>query len=123
MSIRHVLIALFIAVQMGIPLHHYFAADNPYDPRFAWRMLLDGSVTTCATELRQDGVPVDVGREFGAHWASLTGGGRIHIARAMARRLCAKKPGSRVTISMRCNLFGGGEVVLADGTSSECPAP
>jgi len=118
--VRYPLIVLFVALQMAIPLHHYVAADNPHDPRFAWRMLLDAAVKGCSLDVRQDGAAVDLGARFSAHWASLARPGRPNIARAMARRLCQDKPGSRVTIDLRCQLFGGGESVLEDGTTSQC---
>src|SRR5437764_287820 len=105
---------------MGIPFHHYYGAENNLDPRFAWRMLMDAEVKSCNVELRQDGSVVNLTSNFGAHWMSLAVPGRIHVARAMARRLCALKPLSRVTIEMRCTLYGGEERVLSDGTGNEC---
>ena len=54
----HGFIAVFVAVQLALPLHYYLLRDDHHDERFAWRMFSSTRMLTCTVELRVDDQPV-----------------------------------------------------------------
>jgi hypothetical protein len=97
-------IALFVASQLLLPLHYYLLRRDPHDERFAWRMFSPTRMTTCDAKLARDGAPIAIGREFHDAWLTLARRGRFSVIEAMAARLCRKKPGSTVAVSLACKV-------------------
>ena len=109
----------FLALQIGLPLHHYLGSD-PFDERFAWRMFSPQRMAECQVVFRQAGKRVDRSARFHLVWNNLAERGRDQVLRRMTTQLCAdKKP---VTLTAKCTLVDGQSRQLYDGASDLCEA-
>jgi hypothetical protein len=95
-------IAVFVLVQLLLPLHYYLARKDPHDERFAWRMFSPMRMTRCQTTFMIDGKPANLGTEFHEAWIEVASRGRFTVVEAMGARLCAKYPKSEVRVSLDC---------------------
>ncbi|HEU0033135.1 MAG TPA: hypothetical protein VFQ53_21025 [Kofleriaceae bacterium] len=95
-------IAIFVAVQLVLPLRYYLAHRDPHDERFAWRMFSPMRMATCTPAFEIDHKPVALGNEFHEAWIELARRGRFAVVEAMARRLCSDHPGAEVTVKLSC---------------------
>jgi hypothetical protein len=104
----HGFIAVFVAVQLALPLHYYLLRDDHHDERFAWRMFSSTRMLTCTVELRVDDQPVDLTATFHDAWQALARRGRQSVViEAMGAKLCRAHPGSAVIARLRCTPVRG----------------
>ena len=95
-------IAVFVLVQLLVPLHYYIRHRDPHDERFAWRMFSPMRTATCAPQFTLNAAPVDLGREFHEAWGEIARRGRFTVVEAMGARLCASHPGQEVKVTLVC---------------------
>ena len=95
-------IAVFVLVQLLLPLHYYVGRRDPHDERFAWRMFSPMRMTHCTPHVAIDGSPFSLPSEFHEAWIELAERGRFVVVEAMAEKLCGEHPGSSVEISLDC---------------------
>ena len=88
---RSAFIALWLAVQFGVPLHYYLGSQ-PFEERFAWRMFSPVRMVACQTKFidASDGAsqPVRVGTDLHETWAHLMSRARSSVVEAYGRRWC-----------------------------------
>ncbi len=95
-------ILVFLAAQLLLPLHYYFARRDPHDERFAWRMFSPMRMTKCTPTFTLDDKPVALASEFHEAWIELARRGRFVVVEAMGAHLCAKNPGKSLTVTLDC---------------------
>ncbi|MBA3453124.1 MAG: hypothetical protein H0T42_08530 [Deltaproteobacteria bacterium] len=95
-------IAVFVLVQLLLPLHYYLARKDHHDERFAWRMFSPMRMARCATTVAIDDKPANLGGEFHEAWLEIASRGRFSVLEAMGARLCTKYPKSKVRLSIQC---------------------
>ncbi|HTR53261.1 MAG TPA: hypothetical protein VMJ10_21345 [Kofleriaceae bacterium] len=95
-------ICAFLVFQLFLPLTYYCGRRDPHDERFAWRMFSPMRMAHCEPHAKLDGKPFALESEFHEAWIDLAQRGRFVVIEAMAARLCAKHPGSSVSISLDC---------------------
>ncbi len=95
-------IIAFLAVQLLLPLQYYLTRKDPHDERFAWRMFSPMRMSRCTPSVTIDGRHFSLGIEFHEAWVEIANRGRYVVVEAMAARLCAKHPGSKVELSLAC---------------------
>lgn len=103
----HGFIAVFVAVQLALPLHYYLVRDDHHDERFAWRMFSSTRMLTCTVELRVDDQPVDLTATFHDAWQALARRGRQSVVIAMGEHLCKQHPEAAVRATMTCQPLRG----------------
>lgn len=96
----HGFIAVFVLVQLLLPLHYYLARRDPHDERFAWRMFSPMRMTTCDLAMTADGAPVALQRHFQEAWVQTAQRGRRRVVEQMAAHLCGKH--REVTARVSC---------------------
>jgi hypothetical protein len=96
-------IAVFVVVQLLLPLHYYLVRRDPHDERFAWRMFSPMRMARCTPKVVLDGKPLELESEFHEAWLELAERGRFVVIEAMAEHLCRKHPGSSVVVTVDCN--------------------
>jgi hypothetical protein len=95
-------IAVFLLVQLLLPLHYYLARKDPHDERFAWRMFSPMRMSRCKPSIVMNDKPVNLGSEFHEAWLEIASRGRFSVLEAMGAKLCAKYPKSEVRLSVEC---------------------
>jgi hypothetical protein len=95
-------IAAFLAIQIALPLHYYGVRRDRFDERFAWRMFSPIRALRCEVRFVVDGKQIDPYATFHEAWINTARRGRRVVIEAMAAKLCAKKPGSTVKLSIEC---------------------
>jgi hypothetical protein len=95
-------IAAFLAIQIALPVHYYAARRDRYDERFAWRMFSPIRGMQCDPRFTVDGKQVDLYREFHEAWIEMARRARRVVIETMAARLCGKRPGTSVRLSLEC---------------------
>ena len=95
-------IAVFVLVQLLLPLHYYFARKDPHDERFAWRMFSPMRMAKCRLGFTVDKQPVDLGTRFHEAWIEVAQRGRVSVIEAMAHKLCTANPGKPVDVTLDC---------------------
>lgn len=98
-----VLIVLFIAIQVALPITYYTMRRDAHDERFAWRMFSPMRMTKCVPKLTVDGKPVDLAREFHEAWIEIAKRGRFVVIEKMGAKLCEKHPNSQVHVVVECH--------------------
>jgi hypothetical protein len=98
-------ILAFLVSQLVIPLHYYVLRKDRHDERFAWRMFSPMRMTKCKAAFVVDGQPVNIGSEFHEAWGEMVERGRAAVIEEMAHRLCAKRPGKPVMVTLQCTYF------------------
>jgi hypothetical protein len=98
-------ILAFLVAQLLIPLHYYVLRKDPHDERFAWRMFSPMRMAKCRASFVVDGQPVSVGSEFHEAWTEMVERGRMSVIEEMAHRLCGKRPGKAVNVTLQCTYF------------------
>jgi hypothetical protein len=98
-------ILAFLVTQLVIPLHYYVVRKDPHDERFAWRMFSPMRMAKCKPSFVVDGQPVPLGSEFHEAWTEMVERGRMSVIEGMAHRLCAKRPGTPVMVTLQCTYF------------------
>lgn len=98
-------ILAFLVAQLLIPLHYYVLRKDPHDERFAWRMFSPMRMAKCRASFVVDGQPVSVGSEFHEAWSEMVERGRMSVIEEMAHRLCRKRPGTPVNVTLQCTYF------------------
>ncbi|MSP71161.1 MAG: hypothetical protein EXR76_03025 [Myxococcales bacterium] len=100
---RYAFIAAFLAVQVLLPLR-YYAGEDRFDERFAWRMFSNVRVVACQTRFTDasDGgaTPVRASAEIHEVWTSLLNRARRSVIDGFARKWCSERSA------------GGGQPVL-----------
>jgi hypothetical protein len=95
-------IAVFLLVQLLLPLHYYLARKDPHDERFAWRMFSPMRMSRCSPTVMMNDKPVNLASEFHEAWLVIASRGRFSVLEAMGAKLCAKYPKSDVRLSIEC---------------------
>jgi hypothetical protein len=95
-------IVAFLAIQLLLPLRYYIAHRDPHDERFAWRMFSPMRAAQCNPTFTIDGAPVNMSSTFHEAWGEIAKRGRFSVVEKMGAELCAKKPGSRVVVTLTC---------------------
>ena len=108
-------IAILVTSQLLLPLHYYTVNRDPHDERFAWRMFSPMRMTACQPTFKLDDKPILLAAEFHEAWIEIAKRGRFRVIEEMAAQLCAKHPGSAVTVTMSCNYLGGQQPVEYGG--------
>jgi hypothetical protein len=101
-------IAVFLAVQLVLPLHYYLLRRDPHDERFAWRMFSPIRIAKCTPEVNLDGRRLDLQAEFHEAWVHLAERGRFGVLEAMGAELCRRHTGSVVQVTNHCEYVDGG---------------
>jgi hypothetical protein len=114
-------ILVFASVQLLLPLHYYVGHRDPHDERFAWRMFSPVRLARCTPDFALDRKAVDLEAEFEGEWVEMAKLGRFTVVEAMAQRLCAEHPGSKVTVSLQCAAVDGS--TSSWGGHDMCAAP
>lgn len=81
-------IAVFLASQVLLPLR-YYAGDDEFDERFAWRMFSPIRMTVCEVEWTEGDVPRPPDAEVQVAWVALMRRARRSVLVAYARARCA----------------------------------
>ena len=105
-------IALFLAVQLALPLHYYLARRDQHDERFAWRMFSPIRMVRCDVTMTVDDEAVDLDREFHQAWLALASRGRRTVIEQMGKRLCQQHEGSVVVARATCHPLRGDDYSL-----------
>jgi hypothetical protein len=91
---RSAFIVLWIALQVAIPLS-YYAGDDVFDERFAWRMFSPVRVVSCQTRFidATDGLQTTVRAAADVHevWGSLLTRARRDVIAGYARKWCDER--------------------------------
>lgn len=95
-------IAVFVLVQLLLPLHYYVGRRDPHDERFSWRMFSPMRMAHCTPHVAIDGAPFSLPSEFHEAWIELAERGRFVVVEAMAAKLCGEHTGAAVEISLDC---------------------
>jgi len=95
-------IAVFVLVQLLLPLHSYLGRRDPHDERFSWRMFSPMRMTHCTPHVTIDGAPFSLPSEFHEAWIELAERGRFVVVEAMAAKLCREHTGAEVELSLDC---------------------
>lgn len=95
-------IAVFVLVQLLLPLHYYVGRRDPHDERFAWRMFSPMRMAHCTPHISIDGKPLTLPSEFHEAWIELAERGRFVVIEAMGEKLCREHTGSTVEVSLDC---------------------
>jgi hypothetical protein len=109
---RHLLIALFLAVQIGAPVS-YYASSRVYDERFAWRMFSPIRMVRCNVRFVgvKSGRPeaLHLTREVAQPWARWMLRGNARVIRAFGDYWCEKNFGDapHLTVEANCPLPAG----------------
>ena len=123
MSRRATLIAIhvFVTAQLVLPAL-YFAREDEFDERFAWRMFSAERMAHCKPRFRVGDAPrpAPLGRTFHEAWITLAERGRQDVLDAMGRRLCEEHPGKQVRLEMTCRLVDGTQVQKHAGVWDVC---
>ncbi|MGK0362240.1 MAG: hypothetical protein ACI9U2_004560 [Bradymonadia bacterium] len=102
---KNVLIALFLALQIGLPLSYYLG-DEPHDERFAWRMFSPIRLIKCDVTLydASGGARARIRplQEMHVVWRNLMRRGRIPVVEAFARTWCAAAPDRKLMVDLTC---------------------
>lgn len=120
-----IFIHVFVGVQLLLPLQYYFARQDRFDERFAWRMFSAERMATCKPQFRvgESTRAVALGATFHEAWLTIAERGRQDVLDAMGRRLCADNPGQQVRLQMTCRLVNGEQVVKSPGLWDLCHGP
>ena len=125
-----ILIHLFLAAQIVLPLHYYLLREDRYDERLAWRMFSTTRMVRCGSAANLaappafhvgDGPrPAELTRTFHTAWIAAAQRGRETIIDAMADELCRRNPGRAVRVEYACRETGGSVRVIDPGRSDRC---
>jgi hypothetical protein len=114
--LQNTFIAVFLAVQIGVPLHYYLSEPD-YDERFSWRMFSTLRLRDCAvhvTETPRDagGVSREVAIERDVHvaWLRLLERMRGPVVDKYLRRRCELAAIERVEYVRTCKDTDGTEL-------------
>jgi hypothetical protein len=102
-----IFIGVWLAVQVGAPLHYYLFREDRHDERFAWRMFSPTRMMTCNPVFEVDGQRQPLGTVFHEAWVEIAKRGRFVVLEAMGRRLCALHPGQEVRLDLQCKTVDG----------------
>jgi hypothetical protein len=101
----HVLIALFLAFQVVVPLSYYWGARG-YDERFSWRMFSTLRLRDCKVQVTeyvgQNARSVNVERDVHLAWLRLLERMRGAVIDAYLQRRCAVTDAERVLFDGTC---------------------
>ncbi|MEZ4366550.1 MAG: hypothetical protein R2939_09720 [Kofleriaceae bacterium] len=100
-------IAVFLALQVALPLGYYLVRRDRRDERWAWRMFSPTRLDRCEPVFSVGGRPQPLGGEFHEAWIEIARRGRRVVLEAMAARLCAAHPGQDVRLAMTCTTLDG----------------
>ena len=106
---RSTFIAVFLILQLGIPLSYYWG-DAPLDERFAWRMFSPIRMRPCQVAVFDGDSkrPVPIEREYHVVWRNLLRRARPSVIRSIAEDRCQKLARSgqtpKVRMLFRCDL-------------------
>jgi hypothetical protein len=114
-------ILAFLVTQLLLPLHYYVLRRDPHDERFAWRMFSPMRMAKCKASFVVDGQPVALGSEFHEAWTGMVERGRMTVIEEMAHRLCAKRPGKPLIVTLQCSYVDRPNVTY--GPADLCTRP
>jgi hypothetical protein len=100
-------IALWLVVQLCLPLHYYLIRADEHDERFAWRMFSPLRMMRCSIEISVASQPIVITSEFHDAWEKVAQRGRRSVIAAMGQHLCRKYPGKPVVARLRCTPIQG----------------
>lgn len=127
-SCKYAFILCYIAIQLYLPISYYMEGSDPFDERFAWRMLSETHVSRCSLtlfNLTRDNKLYLFDKESDPYlskigiWYGLAEKGDKYIGVKIASFLCDSYPKSvtRIRIVHNCFLkFTEKQVALTDGT-------
>jgi hypothetical protein len=117
---RDAFIAVFLAVQIALPLHYYMGYSDPYDERFAWRMFSPTRMARCSFQYVADDEVVRAGKEFHQAWLQIVQRGRRNVVEALAMAICDREGVEEVTLRLECRNVDGEVDKLASGGFNLC---
>ena len=128
MVLRSGFIVAYLAFQIGLPLSYYFARDNPFDERFAWRMFSPVRVSECSVRLWEQlgsaRASVDPSRELGPAWVGLMQRARVAVIERYAVQRCARLRAQvsrpELYVELQCQGADGGTFRPIDPTRNLC---
>jgi hypothetical protein len=101
------IIALFISVQMALPLSYYFG-DNIFDERFAWRMFSPTRMARCQVGLEDVSSGVSERIRLNKHlhivWINLLKRARPTVIDAVTSKFCKAAQGKGLRPDVRLSL-------------------
>jgi len=131
-----VLIHVFLAIQIALPIAYYAVRADKNDERFAWRMFSTTRMVSCGTgNLRkwpprfqhkprfmvgEQRRPAQLQRLFHTAWINLTARGRETVIEAMALELCKSNPGEPVYVQYDCAHLDGRVTTESSGGFDIC---
>ena len=107
MNPRLAFIAVFLAVQVLVPLQYYACRRDQNDERFAWRMFSPTRMLSCEPSFLVDNQPAQLYGTFHEAWIEIARRGRFAVLEAMGARLCEKHAGSEVRLDLKCRTVDG----------------
>jgi len=124
---RHILVVLFLAIQIALPAHYYLFSD-PYDERFAWRMYSSMRMVKCQTAIYEgqgaERKKIKLSREIGMPWVKGISRGKLRVLHAYADRRCAEMKAegkeAKLYASVRCKLPDGSIDLRANPREDLC---
>lgn len=103
----HIFIAIYLLVQIALPLDYYFFRQDKNDERFTWRMFSSTRGLTCTPRFRVDGKQPNLDSTFHVVWRQLAQRGRQAVVVGMGKKLCRDNPGRKVQVELRCTAIDG----------------
>ena len=126
-SMRTVFIIVFLALQLGLPIR-YYAGDDSYDERFAWRMFSPIRLMKCRVSFTQESnnrrSTVVLKRKAHVLWINLMSRARMSVVEGFARHHCAElrtvDEDAALYCDLRCHKPSGDTVEMLDNTEDLC---
>jgi hypothetical protein len=116
LKLQNVFIALFLAVQIGVPLRYYLG-DHDYDERFSWRMFSTLRLRDCTVHVietpRGAGAtqhPVAIEQDVHVAWVRLLERMRSAVVDKYLRRRCELAQVDHVEYVRTCKDTDGSEL-------------
>ena len=124
---RHVAVALFLLVQLGLPTSYYLQ-DDIYDERFAWRMFSPIRMVKCNVALAEgrggEPKPLKASSQMSLPWINWMKRGHSRVLLGYARHRCEAASQANAPISfhasLSCRLPGGDLDRLFDPSEDLC---
>lgn len=120
----------YLAFQVGLPLR-YYASDDAFDERFAWRMFSPIRMIDCQVAFfhEQDGsrTRLNLSRHLADAWVGLMRRSRLAVVERYAEQRCTElrrvDPKAALFVELRCTQPSGAEYFPIPPTRNLCEAP
>lgn len=120
MRTRDVCIAVYLVVQLLLPLSYYTVRDDRFDERFSWRMFSDIRMLKCQAAYTRGTSPVTLSQEFHMAWNTLVQRGRGDVIDAVTAELCKDASGQELYLRLECREADGRQNLILDGSDDVC---